>query len=356
MLIAKVYLLRYLKLMGIIAPIALCFIPFVATFILFALLVKGVKVRQELLASLIGLLCVVPIAFVQFILDKPAFNTGSWLSYLLRSFVMNGIIEEGVKCVFLFALPSKKSTLKPFFCYALLAGMILGSFESVIYFMKDIQKAQLSSAELSLALIYLRMVTAVVIHTLCAGILGLFVYSFKKSKLHLAPVVYVILIHALYDFFTIFNAPIIYFTIAVIILACLESRIWYLRIEAEVLDYEASMQGIDNAVKQIVEYETQLKKEEIKEPKAKKVTVKKTQKVISKPETKTKKTTSAKAPSAKAPTTKKTEKKVATKKVSKAKTTIAKAPVKKATTPKATTSKKTTSAKTTVAKKVKTKK
>lgn len=215
--------------MNLYALFALCFIPAITFYILFCMFVPGFKIRYGLWAMLVGLFAIVPIALIQhFILTLPVFNRSTFASLIVTAFVFNGLIEETVKMLFMLLLPQKKMKLAPFFAASLLCGMMLGSFESVIYLIKRIQESELASGFLSAyALVFARMGTAVLIHTLCAGLSGLFVWMIRHKTPHAAPFVYAALLHGAYNFFAGFADPYHWFAIVAILFAVLECRIWY---------------------------------------------------------------------------------------------------------------------------------
>lgn len=218
--------------MNIYAAIILCFIPVAAVFILFRILIAGMTVGKELLACLIGLAALVPITLLQFFFgDFFVLNDKVVFSILFRALILYGLIEEGIKCAALFLFPVKNITLKQMFFYAFLAGLFLGCFESVIYLVNSIQKADARGGEVLLYMIYLRTFTAVVIHSFCAGLLGIFVYSVKKKKYMWTALLYAVLIHGLYDFFVIMPSPMNYFSYVTILLLLLECRISYVRLK-----------------------------------------------------------------------------------------------------------------------------
>ena len=202
--------------MNIYASIAICFIPLAATFVCFALLVPEFKIRWGLLSCFLGLLAVIPIAAIQFILERiPFFEATSLGIVLLEALILNGLVEEAIKMGLLALLPAKKFELPAFFSYALLSGLAVGCFESVIYLISGYEN------------IGLRMITAVIIHTACAGLSGLFIYSIRTERKHIMPFVYAILFHGIYNYFEGFTTAIHYFSIAVILFALIECRIWY---------------------------------------------------------------------------------------------------------------------------------
>ena len=209
--------------------LAVCFIPLIAIFLIFVILINGLKLRYALWACILGLLAVLPIAFVQhFVMKLPLFTTVTVASLLLTAVLFNGVVEESVKLLFLVLLPQKRLPLAAFFACALLFGLALGSFESVIYLMRRIQNSALpTGASAAYKLVLVRMATAVLIHTFCAGLSGLCLWTGSAKKRRLLPFVYAALLHGVYNFFAGFTTGYRYFSIIAILFAALECRIWY---------------------------------------------------------------------------------------------------------------------------------
>ena len=217
--------------MNVYAPIILCFVPFVTMFALFTILVPKISVVKELVASLAGLLALNPITVAQFLIPgMRLFGQSKALSILLYSIVFLGLVEECFKALLLFIVGSKGERASHWFCYSLLAGMIFGCFESVIYFFQDIQNI---GHGVTLNLIYLRMFTAVLVHALCAGLGGFTVYYCKNFRLNAWPLFNAVLIHGLYDYFVSFNTPVKYFSAIVILSAAIKCRVCFLQIAEE---------------------------------------------------------------------------------------------------------------------------
>ena len=217
--------------MNVYAPIILCFVPFVTMFFLFAILVPKISVVKELVASLAGLLALIPIAIVQFAVPgMRLFGRSGAISIILYSIIFLGLVEECFKALLLFIVGAKEEKLSHWFCYTLLAGMIFGSFESVIYFLLDIQNI---GHGVTLNLIYLRMVTAVLVHTLCAGLGGFTVYYCKNLRWNVWPLLNAVLIHGLYDYFVSFDTSVKFFCAIVILSAAIKCRVCYLQISEE---------------------------------------------------------------------------------------------------------------------------
>lgn len=227
--------------LNVYAPMLLCLVPLVTTFLLLAILVPGISVLREFFAVLAGLLAFVPIVVLQFLFLagrlEILMRANLFLS-IIHSLVFFGLIEEGVKAASLLVLKARGESLRNFFAYSILAGMALGCFESVVYLLTALGTRPQVSTEF-LQMVFLRMATALVIHTLCAGLGGLCIFYSKNIRRNFSPLVFAIVIHGIYDFFAANAYPLKYFSVAVILLAVLECRIFYLRTR-ENLDAEKS--------------------------------------------------------------------------------------------------------------------
>lgn len=216
--------------MSVYFSIALCLAPFVLTFILYEVFSK-IKVSTLLIASLVGFLAVLPISFIQFILvycfPSIAQSDTNLLSVFLKTLLYNALLEEGIKTIFLILIPRKKSTFAHFFMACLLMGLSLGCFESVVYFLRHLESSAANNAVLLYHLIFIRMFSSVLIHTFCAGLCGIFIWSLKEKSADFIALIIAILSHALFDFFVSFSTWIQWFSIAAILLAILECRIHY---------------------------------------------------------------------------------------------------------------------------------
>lgn len=202
--------------MNFIIPIVFCFIPLIAFFICLKLLLSGFKFLKGLIACLLGLFSVIPIAAFQFLLDaQHVFSASTLLTVLLQSIILNGLIEESIKMGLLFIIPSKDMELKEYFAYSLLCGLSVGCFESVIYLISGYEN------------VGLRMITAVIIHVTCTGLSGLFVYSVKNKCRKFLPFLLAVLIHGVYNYFAGFSGGMQYFSFVVILFAVIECRVRY---------------------------------------------------------------------------------------------------------------------------------
>ncbi|HAH63569.1 MAG TPA: hypothetical protein DCL73_15905 [Treponema sp.] len=218
--------MMYSCFMNIYAALALCFVPYIVVFLLLKFLGK-VKITAELLATLLGLLAVLPITFLQFyIRGFPFFNRDTWSGELLKAVFFNGLIEEVLKMLVMFLLPSKKITLGKFFGCAFLCGASLGCFESAIYFLQRLQHANDVGAYLVYEEIFVRMFTADFVHMFCAGLSGLFVWSVKHHKVDIMALVYPVLLHGLYNFFALYDSY-RWFAAAAILFAAVQCRLRY---------------------------------------------------------------------------------------------------------------------------------
>ena len=224
-----------LTIMNVFAFLALTFIPLIAVYLILTLTVEGLKIHHGLLAIILGFIVVFPISFIlYFVLRLPIFNSNTLVSLVITTFLFKGVIEETAKMFSICLLPQKKLSPAAFFSMALLFGLALGSFESVIYFLTSIQKISLMNADLpsgftaAFHLMLIRSATAVLIHTFCAGLSGLYIYNYRNKRNNVVPFIWAALLHGVYNFFANFQSDFRYFAVVAILLAIVECRVWYL--------------------------------------------------------------------------------------------------------------------------------
>ena len=213
--------------MGII----LCFLPLIVALVIFTF---GFKLNffHQIVAVLIGLLTVIPISFIQFFLpDIPFLLQFPLWNTLFKSLVIYGFVEELIKMLMTVLLPHKKSSTLQFLFLAFLMGISLGCFESVVYFLDHLQKANAKGAQLLYSQIFMRIFTSDIIHLTCAGLGGLFVVSCRQKKVKVSIFVFSVILHGFYDFFAGFANFFKYFSFIVILLAIVECRIKYLSLK-----------------------------------------------------------------------------------------------------------------------------
>lgn len=201
----------------LIPSILVCILPLLAVFASMLILVKELKFGSGILSILLGLFAVVPIAAIQFTLEYyHLISAHSLSSVLLKSILINGVVEETIKMLLLFFI-SKKLDLSAFFSCAILSGLALGCFETLVYLVAGIQHLEL------------RMLTAVVIHVCCAGLSGIFVYSIKNDSVKVFPFLSAVLLHGIYNYFAGFKMDSVFFwfSLVVVLVSVVECRIRY---------------------------------------------------------------------------------------------------------------------------------
>lgn len=166
---------------------------------------------------LLGLAALIPAAILQVIFPPIAYT--SLLMVLLSALLLNGLIEEGVKAGLLFAFPVSKVSLKQFFIYSLLAGLCFGCFEAIVYVVTGSQHIEL------------RFLTAVIIHTLCSGMGGLFVWTCVKKQCKISIILNSIIIHGVYNFFAGFTGLFWWFSLVAMLFGFMQVRNYYRRIQ-----------------------------------------------------------------------------------------------------------------------------
>ncbi len=202
----------------VLQAIFLCFIPLITMLAIFTVTVREYLLTRGLFACFLGIVAVVPIAALQFVLSKTGlFSTKNLLSVLVSSVIFCGVIEEAVKTGFLFLVPLHWTDKKIFFMYAVTAGFALGCFETFIYLVSGHDQ------------LGLRLFTAVLLHTFCAGLDGFVVYSIKDKRTCLWPIVFPVILHGVYDFFAGFREIPVFFylSLAAVLFAAIECRIRY---------------------------------------------------------------------------------------------------------------------------------
>lgn len=220
----------------IFALIGLAFVPLAAFFIIFKLFVSGMKFSFLFLSCLIGLLAILPAAFVQlYFRDAKIFNVNTMFNVLVTSILLWGLTEEFVKMFFLNFIGVKNKELHVYFVCCLMAGLTFGTLESVVYLINHIDTAQ-ETLGVSQAIGFLcrRMVSAVLIHTACAGLSGLFIWKYRSKNFGPGPFIFAVILHGIYNFFAAFNGTFYYFSYVAIAMAILECRIYYKEITEKV--------------------------------------------------------------------------------------------------------------------------
>lgn len=217
--------------MNIYFALILNFLPLFICFFAFRFLLR-MKFSTELFACLFGLLSVLPGTFLQFYLGcfvpEQIFSAKNGLAGIFCNFfVYNGLVEELIKLVMIALIPHKKLSLRDFFAAALLCGLCLGSFESMIYFLHHLSNARMSGAELLYGLIFARMFSSDLIHVFCAGLCSLFVWGLRHKHNNPMIFVYAVVCHGLFDFFVYFDLWIHWFSVAAILFAVVECRVKY---------------------------------------------------------------------------------------------------------------------------------
>ncbi len=200
--------------------ITLCFIPLVAMFICIAVLAKGFKIWKGLVSCILGLAAVVPIAVMQLFVGG-LFSAKNLLGILISAIIVNGLIEESIKMLFLFLLPAKNTRENLFFLYSMLSGLALGCCETLFYLISDFDSLSL------------RMATAIIIHVVCGALGGLFVYGIKTKCFKISPFFFAVMLHGIYNYFAGFGQNSIYFylSFAVILFGIIECRVQYMKIQ-----------------------------------------------------------------------------------------------------------------------------
>ena len=211
--------------------IALCFVPLILAVVIFAAGFK-LKLTHLLIAILLGLIAVLPISFIQYFMPAiPGLPINAVVRALLKSVLLYGLVEEAIKTLALLPVPHKlydnDDDRAGFLMLAFTAGLSLGCFESVVYYFDHLQIANSRGATLLYGQITVRIFTSDIIHMMCTGLCGLFIYSCRNKPSHISCLVAAVLLHGIYDFFAGFSGGLRWFSIAVVLMSIAECRIKY---------------------------------------------------------------------------------------------------------------------------------
>ena len=212
--------------------IALCFVPLIVAVLIFTFAFR-LKITHQLVAMLLGLVAVLPISFIQFFLPEiPGLAFSPVLRALVKSLVLYGLVEELFKMLLIWPLPHKiydgqENGQRNFLFLAFVMGLALGCFESVVYYFDHLHIANSRGATLLYGQIAVRIFTSDVIHMMCTGLCGLFVYSCRNKPRRISCLIAAILLHGIYDFFAGFSDGMRWFSIAVVLMSIAECRIKY---------------------------------------------------------------------------------------------------------------------------------
>ena len=200
--------------MNVYVSVALCFLPLIVVLALCFAFVKGIGLRSAFFAVFLGLLAVVPITVLQVVLGRaPVFNDRRLLAILATAFLFNGLVEEGIKLLSLFLIRIGGKSRAQFMLLGAMQGLTLGCFETLVYFITGHSN------------ILLRLSTAMLIHTACAALSSLTVWSWRQEERNIAPFISAVTVHGAYNFFLFFTPPMRWFSLAAILLGAIQCRV-----------------------------------------------------------------------------------------------------------------------------------
>ncbi|WP_428770042.1 PrsW family glutamic-type intramembrane protease [Treponema sp. HNW] len=214
--------------MELYIKLGLSFLPLVPLLYAAAVKVSGFRLNHILWAGAAGFAALVPIIGLQFISERFfSFNASSLWAVFFGALLFNGVIEEGSKAFFLFLVPIKDGSRAVGLTSALIAGTTVGSFETLIYCIAGTNYS------------ILRLCTAVILHSLCAGLSYFFVLSVKESKekkqqgsaqgyrVRLMPFFTAVFCHGIYNFFAGFSGFLWSFSVFALLFALIRVRFYY---------------------------------------------------------------------------------------------------------------------------------
>lgn len=224
--------------MNLYALLGISFIPAILFLALALIINKNLKICYCVWAGVLGLITVLPTSFIQYyVLSLPIFTASTFASVMVTAILFNGLIEEGMKMLFMCFIPQKKQILSAFFCCAVLYGLVVGGFESVVYIVKKFQEVQLQSGkEIVVQLLLKRIFSAQAIHVFAAALTALYIWNFRHHKKNIIPFVYAVLLHGIYNFFVSFDSVYRWLAVVAILFTAVETRIFYVSAKTEELE------------------------------------------------------------------------------------------------------------------------
>lgn len=207
--------------MNLFASIGICLVPLFLFSIVFLLSIKKLSTFHLLFSILLGLIAIIPVTIIQFFLMAlPIFTAQNLFSVLIVTFVFNGMIEESLKMTSALFLPAKKMTFASFVACGILIGCAFGTFENIVYLVSGAKNVSL------------RFFTSLILHSCCAGLSAIYVWSFKNKNPKVYCFIMAILLHGLYNFFA-GSEKFWWFSIVTIIYAAVRLKFSFDRINSE---------------------------------------------------------------------------------------------------------------------------
>lgn len=207
--------------MNLYASIGICLVPLFLFSIVFLLSIKKLSTLHLLFSILLGLIAIIPVTIIQyFLMALPIFTAQNLFSVIIVTFVFNGLIEESLKMTSALLLPAKKMTFASFVACGILIGCAFGTFENIVYFVSGAKD------------ISIRFFTSLILHSCCAGLSAIYVWSFKNKNPKVYCFIMAILLHGLYNFFA-GSEKFWWFSIVTIIYAAVRLKFSFDRINTE---------------------------------------------------------------------------------------------------------------------------
>lgn len=197
--------------------ILVCFFPVIG-FIFVSTLKNKLSFIQCIFSCIIGLVAIIPISFIQSLFAGRNYGDG-FFELFVFILITNGIIEECVKLLVLFLFPKDRMNDVSFVFAAVMSGLSLGCFETIIYSID------------SPSLIFVRLLTSVILHGVCSGLSCFFIIFLKKNILSFRGIFAAVMIHSLYNFFLYQGGFIRWFSLVCILLGFVKCFVYCKEIE-----------------------------------------------------------------------------------------------------------------------------
>ena len=190
----------------------ICFIPLIISVGIVLFADRQIRFTQIVTAVVTGFGVFLPITVFQTLFTSFPFfakNPENIYSLFFLSLFINGLLEEGIKAVFLFFLKPAKLSQKTFFLLSVVCGITAGCAEALIYL------------KYGLLQIPVRFM-AIVLHGFCAGLSSFAFKTADSGKKTLLPLFLSVLVHGLYDFFCSLGGYYMIFAVVCVVFLCFQ--------------------------------------------------------------------------------------------------------------------------------------
>ncbi len=204
--------------MSLFAAVLICFIPLIIGVALCLYFIKDFKVLYALIAILLGFVAIFVILLFRAAVEELGnifpITIAGFAGFLITTLLF-AFLEEVAKMLLLPFFSKKIKTLQIFLLTSLIFGCSVGCYETLMYLVTGYDGT------------VMRLFTAVLIHTACAGLSSYFIWALKTKEHFIRAFAVSVLLHGLYNFFVIQGTYLGWLAIVTILLSFIKMRSYY---------------------------------------------------------------------------------------------------------------------------------